>query len=291
MYNIFLILKGGKYIMKKLVIMLAITVTVLLTLVIAGDNGINTAKINGYKALKVFVQIKDEQIVTSDFMEYQTEHFIIKYRPEDENIIRDTARMFEDSYQLGLEKYGFKAEQRIVVVIYKDQNEFWSYQRSIQGQAVMGLYNMGTIHILSPNTYTNDKESPIAYFKKNGPVLHEYIHKVADEITGGNIELWLTEGLALYEEYEQYGIEWAPGFEYERYFNSQEMREGFMEAEETQSYRQSYDMMKYLIDVYGIEKLQLLLVDLGKGIGMNEAFTSIYGMSADEFIDSKIYVQ
>jgi hypothetical protein len=275
--------------MKRFSVVFLIIVSLIATLVISGDKGISAAKMQGYKALKVFVQIKDEQIITSDFMEYQTEHFSIKYRPEDENVIRDTAQMFEDSYDTALEEFGYGSQEKTVIIIYKDQNEFWSYQESIKGQAVMGLYNMGTIHVLSPNAYKNQDQESMEFFKDNGPVLHEYTHKVIDELTGGNIELWLTEGLALYEEYKISGTEWAPGFEYERYFISREMREGFMYADEVQSYRQSFDMIKYLIDNYGMEKMQLLMKELKAGNSTDDAFMKIYGITADEFIDSKVY--
>jgi hypothetical protein len=275
--------------MRKRYVILLIIISIITTLVIAGDKGINTARMQGYKALKVFVQIKDEQIITSDFMEYQTEHFTIKYRPEDENIIRDTANMFEESYDAAVGEFGYKSPEKTVIIIYKDQNEFWSYQKAIQGQAVMGLFNMGTIHVLSPNAYKDQEQGSMEFFKKNGPVLHEYTHKVVDELTDGNIELWLTEGLALYEEYKINGTEWAPGYEYERYFISQEIREGFMYADEVQSYRQSFDMIRYLIDSYGMEKMKLLMQELKAGNSTDDAFLNIYGVTANEFIDSEIY--
>ena len=277
--------------MKKLSVVLLIIISIMTTLVVSGDKGINTAKMHGYKALKVFVQIKDEQIVTSDFMEYQTEHFTIKYRPEDENIIRDTANMFEESYDAALKEFGYASQEKTVIIIYKDQGEFWSYQKSIKGQAVMGLYNMGTIHVLSPNAYKDQAPNSMEFFKSDGPVLHEYTHKVVDELTGGNIELWLTEGLALYEEYKINGTEWAPGYQYDRYFISGEMREGFMYADEVQSYRQSFDMIRYLIDSYGMEKMQSFMQELKAGNSTDDAFLKIYGVTADEFIDSEIYAK
>ncbi len=155
----------------------------------------------------------------------------------------------------------------------------------------MGLYNMGTIHILSPNAYKNQNQPPMDYFKKNGPVLHEYTHKVVDELTGGNVELWLTEGLALYEEYKVNDTEWAPGYKYERYFNSKEIRDDFMYVDEVQSYRQSFDMTKYLIDNYGMDKMQLLMQELSGGSNTNDAFVKIYGVTVNNFIDSKIYAK
>lgn len=277
--------------MKKLLITLMIIVTITTSAVIAGDKGINTARMQGYKALKVFVQLKDEQIMTSNFMQYETPHFIIKYQPQDEDIVRDTAKMFEDSYHQAAKDYNYNSSQKTVVVIYKSENELWNYQKAVQGQAVMGLYNMGTIHILSPNAYNTGKLSTMDYFKKNGPVLHEYTHKVVDELTGGNVELWLTEGLAVYEEDKVLGIKWAPGFEYQRYFSSQEMREGFMNADEIQSYQQAFDMVKYLIDHYGMDKMQQLFAELKKGSSTDSAFLKVYGVTADQFIDSQVYAK
>lgn len=275
--------------MKKFSIMLMIAVSLAAAVFFTGSNGINAAKIEGYKALKVFVQFRDNEIATSDFMEYETDHFILKYREEDENIVRETANMFEKSYTASEQDFGYQPGDKTVVIIYKNQEELWSYQKSVQGQAVMGVYSMGTIHILSPNAYTDKGPDKMKFFETKGPVLHEYTHRIVDDLTGGNIELWLTEGIALYQEYKVYGTEWAPGFTYERYFNSYEMREDFMNIDETQSYRQSYDMVKYLIDNYGIEDFKLLMQELKSGMKLDDAFLKVYGVTADEFIDSQIY--
>lgn len=277
--------------MRKLIIMLILVASIFTIGLAASDKGLNTAKIQGYKALKVFVQLKDNQISTFDFLEYDTEHFIIKYRKEDENIIRDTARMFEKSYKAAEKEFGYKPKDKTIIIIYRDIEELWSYQKSVQGQAVMGVYNMGTIHILSPNAYQAQGQNKLKFFESNGPILHEYTHRVVDDLAGGNVELWLTEGIALYEEYNIYGTEWADGFIYERYFNSEEMREGFMQVEQVQVYRQSFDMVKYLIDNYGLDNMKLLLHELNSGESLDSAFLKLYGITADEFIDEKVYTE
>jgi hypothetical protein len=244
----------------------------------------------GYQALKVFAQFRDNEIVTSDFMQYETKHFIIKYRPEDENIVRDTANIFEKSYKESQKEFGYAPKDKNVIIIYKNEQELWKYQKSVQGQAVMGLYSMGTIHILSPNAFKDlQGESKMRNFEKNGPVLHEYTHRVVDDLTGGNVELWLTEGIALYEEYNVNGAVWAPGFKYERYFDAQEMRADFMNIEEVQAYKQSLDMVRYLVDHHGMNSLKQLMQELKSGSDMNAAFKKVYGVTADQFINSKAY--
>ena len=205
---------------------------------------------------------------------------------KDEDVVRDIGRIFEKSYEVEGLHYSYYPEDKTMVFLYNDQESMWKYQQSIKGQAVMGLYNMGIIHVLSPKAYLNQVKISAKDFEKNGPVLHEYVHRVIDDISGGNVELWLTEGLALYEEYAVDGIEWAEGFSYDIYYTSNELRNGFMELDETQSYRQSYDIVKGLIDRHGRESIISLLGELKKGSNLDEAFLTIYGEEIDEHIDS-----
>jgi hypothetical protein len=145
---------------------------------------------------------------------------------------------------------------------------------------------MGIIHVLSPKGYLNQMQVITKQFEENGPILHEYVHRVIDDKSGGNLELWLTEGLALYEEYAVYGTQWAEGFSYERYYSSNELRKGFMDLDETQSYKQSYDIVKGLIEEYGRKDMSSMLDELKKGNTMEYAFNKIYGVQLNEYIDS-----
>lgn len=249
------------------------------------DKGLITAKMQGYKALKVFAHVKSSEL-TPEFNIYETEHFILKYTDSDEDVIRDIGRIFEKSYKVEGLHYGYYPEGKTIVFVYNDQKSMWDYQQSVRGQAVMGLYNMGIIHVLSPKAYLNQKQIAVRDFEVNGPILHEYVHKVIDDKSGGNMELWLTEGLALYEEYAVDGAEWAEGFIYERYYTSEELRNGFMELDETQSYRQSYDIVKGLIEQYGRDKTKSLLEELKNGSTLEDAFLRVYGKEINEFIDS-----
>lgn len=248
-------------------------------------NGYSAAKMQGYEALKAFAHIKSSEF-TPEFYIYETEHFIIKYTDKDEDIVRDIAAIFEKSYKVEGGHYGFYPKDKIIVFLYEDQKSMWNYQQSVDGQAVMGLYNLGIIHILSPKAYLNSMQIFAKDYEAGGPILHEYVHRIIDDISGGNIELWLTEGLALYEEYYVDGIEWAEGFIYERFYTAHELRHGFMELDETQSYRQSYDIVRGLIEWNGRKSISSMLDDLKSGNTLDEAFLKIYGEDLNEYIDS-----
>lgn len=271
--------------MKKINFALFIVLISLVLFLLGNDSGFVYAKIEGYQVLKTFVQVKDIEL-SDGFIQSETEHFILKYKDEDAESIEVVAQEFERSYELIGRTFDYYPEEKVVVFIYNTQQEMWAYQKSVNGQAVLGLYNMGTIHILSPDAYKEQSDRPTEYFIKYGPVLHEYTHKVVDDLSGGNLELWLTEGLALYEEYEKNGVEWEPGFNYERFFTAEELRNNFMNIEELQAYRQSFDTIRLLTEKYGKNKTALLLEKLKNGNTIDKAFKSTYGIAADEFINS-----
>lgn len=275
--------------MKKGITKLAIVLTIVSVLFFfTNDKGLIAAKMQGYKALKVFAHVKSSEL-TSEFNIYETEHFIIKYTDKDENVVRDIGRIFEKSYKVEGMHYSYYPKNKTIVFVYNNQESMWDYQQSVSGQAVMGLYNMGIIHVLSPKAYLSQMQINEKDFEVNGPILHEYVHRVIDDRSGGNVELWLTEGLALYEEYAVDGAEWAKGFTYDRYYTGNELRRNFMGLDETQSYRQSYDIVKGLIEQYGRERISSLLDELKSGNTLDDAFLKIYGEDLNEFIDSGVW--
>lgn len=272
--------------MKKRIAKLVIVLTIISVLFFfTGNKGLIVARMQGYKALKVFVHIRSSGL-TPEYKIYETENFIIKYTDKDKDIVKDIGRIFEKSYKIEGTHYDYYPENKTIVFVYDDQESMWDYQKSVNGQAVMGLYNMGIIHVLSPKAYLNQTQINAKAFEANGPILHEYVHRVIDDRSGGNVELWLTEGLALYEEYDVDGIEWAEGFSYERYYTANELRNSFMELDETQSYRQSYDIVSGLIERSGRDSIGRMLDELKKGNTSDEAFLRIYGEDLNEYIDS-----
>jgi hypothetical protein len=272
--------------MKKRIRLLLIVLTLVSVLFFfLNDKGFIAAKMQGYKALRVFAHVKSSEL-TPEFNIYETKNFIIKYTDKDEDVIRDIGRIFEKSYRVEGEHYGCYPGDKTIVFVYSDQQSMWDYQKAVSGQAVMGLYSMGIIHILSPKAYLDQKQINSRNFEVNGPILHEYVHRVIDDRSGGNIELWLTEGLAIYEEHAVDGAEWAKGFNYERYYTSNELRNGFMELDETQAYKQSYDIVSGIIGQYGRESLNHMLDELKKGDTLDDAFLKVYGKDLNEYIDS-----
>lgn len=121
-------------------------------------------------------------------------------------------------------------------------------------------------------------------------VPHELAHLVIGQYgrscVGGSRPTWLEEGLAVFAEGEpseetltdiQTGLR-NNSFEPIRSLN------GSFSANHTQaglSYSQSYSVVDYLIDTYGAEKMQALILTLAKGEDYDEALVTVYGFNID----------
>lgn len=275
---------------KKLIRHIIVLTIVSVLFFFAGDKSLIAAKMQGYKALKAFAEASSSS-PSEEFKIYETQNFIIKYTEADADIVGDLGNIFEKSLRVEGQRYGYKPSKKMTVFLYSNQESFWEHQPAVKGQAVMGMYNLGVIHVLSPKAYLSEEQVAEKDFEKGGPILHEYVHSIIDEKSGGNLELWLTEGIALYEEYAVDGVEWSPGYVYGSYFTADELRKSFGSLEENQAYRQSFDIIKGLIDNYGKENLLTLLGELKSGNSMADAFRKVYGFGLDEYINSNGYIE
>ncbi|NLN48652.1 MAG: hypothetical protein GX154_06105 [Clostridiales bacterium] len=230
----------------------------------------NIAKQKGYKALKVIVyynNIKPDK--DSDFIE--TSHFIINGKSTEKTTVEELGNLLEKSYYLIGDEFNYYPEKKTPVIVYGSMEEFWNQNKSLDGQSVMGLYHLGVIHLVVPEVFDMDLDE----YEKNGPVLHEYTHKTVDDISCGNVEIWFTEGLALYQEYLNYGVVWADGITYEKQYTMEELRKDFLSLDSVQAYKQSLIIIKDIYQNEGKDKIIELIEELGKGIVLDDALNKV----------------
>ncbi|MCK9217542.1 MAG: hypothetical protein M0P77_06450 [Firmicutes bacterium] len=256
--------------MRRKLLIIVLIILIALFFMVQGSS-YNAFKITGYKALKTITYYNNTK-VNKDWDLHETNHFIINSKDIDSNTIESLGILFEKSYYLIGEEFDYYPNKKTPIIVYNTMSDFWDHIKPLAGQDVMGLYYMGVIHIISPNAFDMDLNE----YEKNGAVLHEYTHKVVDDITGGNIDLWFTEGLALYQEYINYDVEWGEGLVFDKEYTMEELRDSFLSLEPVQAYKQSFEKVK---NIYEADKDRLikLLTELGKGKEVEDAFLFIYG--------------
>lgn len=250
-----------------------IVLIILIALFFIGQGSVyNIAKLKGYKALKVITYYNNTKLNKSSDS-FQTDHFIINSRSINEKTSEEIGVLLEKSYYLIGKEFNHYPDKKTPVIIYGSMDDFWEQNKALDGQTVMGLYYMGIIHLIVPDVFDMD----LYEYEKNGPVLHEYTHKVVDDICGGNIDIWFTEGLALYQEYLNYGTNWGEGLVFNNEYSIEELRDNFLSLESVQAYKQSFEIVKNICNGQKKEKIIELLKELGKGKNMEDAFLNVYG--------------
>ena len=210
---------------------------------------------------------------TADFEQYKTEHFMIKYLPQDEKYIAYIADSAEEAYEILTKKFQREPQKLTTVVVYPDTISLAKSFGWDKDEKAMGVYWAGTIRILSPRAWLQDHE--LDRFAREGPMVHEFAHLMVDELTRGNYNRWWTEGVAQYLEKNITGFQFDnPFFDGKefKYYEILKLDKHFDDLDQPIAYWQSLALVEYIVDQYGEEKLFAILSYLEKGYGITQAF-------------------
>lgn len=221
---------------------------------------------------------------TAQFQEMQTEHFIIKYTQADDDyagIIADSAELAY--YQVG-NKMKTDGQAKTTIVVYPDSSSLAQCFGWDKNEKALGVYWAGTIRILSPHEWLkhayNENE-----FHTEGPLVHEYVHLIVDDLTEGNYNRWWTEGVAQYVEKR------ITGFQFEdpkdittgQIYTFQELDKNFDELNQQISYWQSRQAVEFIASQYGEEKIYMIMDYLSQGDKLNRAIEKATGTDFENF--------
>ncbi|HYG60654.1 MAG TPA: hypothetical protein VD902_21480 [Symbiobacteriaceae bacterium] len=211
-------------------------------------------------------------------------HVEVYYTEQDENVVDWVLKATEAAYLPVTEAIGHEPPVRVPVIIYPSRDELRTAFGWSNGESAMGVYWSGTVRLLSPNVWINEKtdKEKRKVFDRLNPIAHELTHYVFDYLTDGNYPRWFTEGLAQRVEYHHTGYLWL---EPESTLNQplyslRDLEERFDQLQnQPLAYRQSFLLVDYLARVYGEESLAGLVDRLGEGIRFADAVHQITGNS------------
>lgn len=134
-------------------------------------------------------------------------------------------------------------------------------------------------------------EDPLDTLTLQRVLLHEYTHVVVDSITQGNCPTWLHEGLAMYEEGDsEVGREpiLALAIRHNALIPLSSLDGSFLALGENLgqlAYTESISAVEYLIDAYGLDKVQEILKLLSTNSSMDFALRKAINLGYSEFED------
>lgn len=246
-------------------------------IIFIGSLNSDLLKVRAYPLLR---EIQHELILykTKHYRELETEHFIIRYEPEEEAMIKLVAQAAERDYMAVCHMLGYYPEDKTTVIVYQDSEKLMENANLKQGKPPMGVYFASTIQIFSPRLWISEDEDMEYVFMNEGPMVHEFTHLLVDDLTKGNYPLWFTEGVALYQEYVQTGYEWGKGASFEgQPYTVTQLTQNFGQLDEVLAYKRSFEIVKKMAQEQGFEKINQVLKLLGEGKNFASVHEEVFG--------------
>ncbi len=220
---------------------------------------------------KLYDRARKEMERQEDYVKEETLHFKVLFNGyEHGRLSREILGILEDAYRsIGREMNYFPSDQ-ITVILYTKKN----FSDITQVPDWTGGIYDGKIRIPVKGLQGNEGALRRVLF-------HEYTHAMIHSITQ-KCPQWINEGLADYFSggYAETVGQVIPLRSLEGSFL------GFDRKIVGIAYRESYSAVSFLVERYGLYRMKEFLVSLSEGRDLNQAFSSAFPMTYDEFVST-----
>jgi tetratricopeptide (TPR) repeat protein len=180
-------------------------------------------------------------------------------------------------------KYELELTEPVTVEIFPQQSDFAIRTFGLPGGA--GFLGVCFGKLITANSPASQGESPSNW---ESVLWHEFCHVITLQKTNNRMPRWLSEGISVYEELEanpSWGQRLNPLYKKmlqgEDFVPLSKLSGAFLQPKSGVhlqfAYFESSLAVRYLIDAHGLPLLRKLLVDLGMGVPIEEAFARRFG--------------
>lgn len=235
-------------------------------------------KVNRYAyPLVRFITVQKIDWQTRSMATYETEHFRIRHDGRDAQAPVVIGQAAEEAYVYVGNYFGKVPAGKTPVIIYDDKQEMNNRFGMKDDQYVTGVYGAGIIKVLSPRSFLK-KDEPLQVASYYGTMVHEYTHLMLEHVAAGNYTGWFNEGLAQYVEYSATGYEFLSDSSRvtNNLYSLADMDGGFERLEDKdRAYRAAFLSVRYIAEVYGEDKLKLIIHTLAAGRKTEQAIENV----------------
>ncbi|HEX7858852.1 MAG TPA: tetratricopeptide repeat protein [Verrucomicrobiae bacterium] len=214
----------------------------------------------------------------SKYRTLRNDHFILRMSTNEADIYGPRALELLDKARTQLtKKYGLELTAPVTVEIFEKQKDFAVRTFGMPGgEGYLGVCFGNVITANSPASHNMNWEAVL---------WHEFCHVITLNMTRNKMPRWLSEGISVYEE-RRADLRWGEKItpQYRQLIVEGKMKpiselsSAFMAPPSGLhlqfAYYQSSLVVEFLVERYGLEKIQSILRDLGKGIEINEALAA-----------------
>ncbi|MFH1379611.1 MAG: tetratricopeptide repeat protein [bacterium] len=133
----------------------------------------------------------------NDFIQQETEHFVLRFKGKDIILESYMAEALELSFSVLTALFKTIPEEKIVVEVYPNKEEFsiasTLTEETLKRSGAIGICKFHRLMILSPRAL-------LMGYRWMDALSHELIHLLINQVSRFNTPLWLHEGIARYYE-------------------------------------------------------------------------------------------
>ena len=234
-----------------------------------------THKLDGYDTTTFnLLELKTK---LDKFRTIENEHFVLRMDANEAAIYGERVMSLLERARTTLcEKYDLQLDEKITVEIFPDENDF--AVRTFGMPAVSGFLGVCFGKVITANSPASQGDSPSNW---ESVLWHEFCHVVTLSKTENRMPRWLSEGISVYEEVQEnptWGQTMNPQYQ-SMILDGQltplaEMSSAFLSPESGAhlqfAYFQSSLIVEYIVKAHGIDALKQMLVDLKRGVTIND---------------------
>ena len=250
----------------------------------------NDASIQGQIAF-----LNDMDKITNKFLKIESEHFIVRYHPDDAILEKYIVEALEKSFDYYKKIFGIDIQEKIPVEIYPSAEDF-------NIASTLSKHDMEVSHAVAICKYNRLMMiTPRAFrygFRYRDTIAHELVHYFIQRKTDANCPIWLHEGTADYLDSKWHSTNnefLSPSkknllediIKSGEYITFDRMEPSLVKLSSVIEVEKAFAEVSLAVDMvynrYGSDTLQMIFDELKTGKNIKTVLKDIFGMSLEDF--------
>ena len=223
------------------------------------------------------------------FETFEQGDLIVRLHPDESEALKDyVLELAQQAIDELSERYQMMLKPPILVEVFPRHDDF-----AVRNLGLPGMIGALGACFGSVVTMDSPRARPPGDFNWQSTLWHEMAHVITLQMSNQRLPRWLSEGISTYEEKRKHlswgrdaVLEFASALNDDSLLSIRDLNSGFTRPETINlSYFQASVLVEHIINEYGMESLQRLLLAYGDGLETAEALTRI-GLSFEELQSS-----
>ncbi|MDQ7051805.1 MAG: tetratricopeptide repeat protein [candidate division KSB1 bacterium] len=224
----------------------------------------------------------------ADYDTIRTEHFLIRLHKDERPVLGPyAAEVAERAYRELVPRYRMQLNWPVTIEIFPDHDDFAVRSFGLPGaQVFLGICFGPLITMNSP------RARPIGTFNWQETLWHEFAHVLHLTMTHNRVPRWLAEGISVYEA-ARANPAWdmdmhmmmIGALKKDELIPLAELDKGFVgdPRRVTFSYYQSSQMVRFIVQTFGFDRLLQLLAAFRDDLNTAQAIRRVFDLSLSQF--------